>query len=605
MAEIASLIRAALDDLGFNTALLQHQLPAAVPGTVDIVVAPHEFFPLFPDVSEEECLEAAARSVLVTVEQPATSWFPIGSRYAKVARLVFDINELGVAEHRATGVSAHRLPLGYHPSWDAWRGSLTTPREHDVVYMGSLTAERERTLVRLAPTLASRRSLLFVHDGSVPVTEEAPNFVIGKRKFELLAATRFILNLHRSKVPYFEWHRLLPALANGCVVITEPAALYAPLVPFEHFFAADTDELGPFIEMLDGAEELRARVAAAAYEFVRSELSQAALLRPLLPMIEAAAHPGRTRRPRLSATDRLPRPGGPVRPAGSRFEPADPIHAALKTSLVNQAILRREVERLACRLEHGTDQRLDVVDTPGFEAAAPDVSVVLPLHNYQRFVDTAMRSVVASTGVEVELVVMDDHSTDGSRAIVEKVMADVPESAIRLVSLHANRGVAAMRNLALTHARSESIFYLDADNYLYPSGLQRLHAALSCSSAGFAYGILAGFGDRERLVSTYPWDVHRLIRGPYIDMMALFRRSALDAAGGLSEEIAALGWEDYDLQLRLAARGYDAVFVPEFVGAYRIHRSSRTAIVNLDVHSLFEALRERHPSLPWAEAWTA
>src|SRR5262249_4139778 len=85
MTEIAHLVPAALDALGVETHFVTDELPTTERGWVNLVVAPHEFFPLFPRVSEAQCLEAAARSVLLSVEQPGTPWFGIGSAYSQVA----------------------------------------------------------------------------------------------------------------------------------------------------------------------------------------------------------------------------------------------------------------------------------------------------------------------------------------------------------------------------------------------------------------------------------------------------------------------------------------------------------------------------------------
>ena len=69
-------------------------------------------------------------------------------------------------------------------------------------------------------------------------------------------------------------------------------------------------------------------------------------------------------------------------------------------------------------------------------------------------------------------------------------------------------------------------FFLDADNAVYPHGLLRLARVLDAQpDAAVAYGMIAGFGDDDRLVSAYPWDPERLVFGNYIDAMAMVRRS--------------------------------------------------------------------------------
>ncbi len=608
MTEIAALVRAALCDLGSETELVGDELPDVRPGWVNLVVAPHEFFPLFPGVSDAQCLEAASCSVMLSVEQPGTPWFGLGNEYSRVAAAVFDINELAVLELRNAGIEAHWLRLGYHPSWDRWGGDPRAARVNDVLYLGSLTDRREKILCDLAPTLAELDCRLVVHDGWRPVTASAANFLWGDAKHDLLARSRILLNLHRSELPYFEWHRHLGAFANGCLVLSEPSESFEPLAPWEHFAVAPTNELGEFITMLLATPELRRRLATSAYEFIRRELTMVDLLRPLLPILEQSV--ASTARVSRGSRQRLRSAAATARhePHPADFDAAhpyslperSPVERALKHALVNQAKLARELERLNHRIVAGTDQHLETVETPVFAETRPDVSVIVPVHDYGQYVEAALVSALRSRDVALELIVVDDHSSDGSRAVVERVLQCTPHAAIRFISLGVNVGVSAARNLALEQARAPLVFFLDADNRVYPRTLRRLAAALDADpGAAFSYSMLASFGDEQRILSYYPWDLDRLLRGNYIDVMAMVRRTALEAAGGFRVDLQELGWEDYALWLQIAALGGRGVLVPEILGGYRWHGAQRTSIVNIDLAGLFLELRARYPSLPW------
>lgn len=606
MTEIAQLVAAALGDLGVESELVADRLPEAESGVCNIVVAPHEFFPLHRGVSAAASAEAAAASVLVTTEQPGTAWYEVSHEFARVARAVFDINELSVRAFELDGIDAHRLALGYHESWD--RRAHHRHRDHDLVFMGSLTKKREEVLARLGPVLDARRSRLLVHDGAVPVTETSDYFLTGDAKHDLLARSKLLLNLHRSHVPYLEWHRLLGALANGCAVLTEPVDSYEPLEPWTHFFVAPTDAFGDYVQMLLAADELRAKVADAAYDLVRSEYRMVDLLRPYVPILEDAAsgHPRHVRASSAAARLEEAAPDD-ADTRVVRLQPIptpSPAQRALKRSLLNQTRLARRVDTLLCRLEHGADQHVETVATPAFADAVAEVAVVVPVYNYDAHVREALLSAIDSVGVSIEVIVVDDHSTDDSRTVIEQVMAERADAAVRLVALHANRGLSAVRNLALEHVRAPLVFFLDADNAVYPHGLLRLRRALDAQpDAAVAYGMIAGFGDDDRLVSAYPWDAARLTFGNYIDAMAMVRRSVVEEVGGYSVEMQDQhgGWEDYELWLRLAAQGRRGVLVPEIVGRYRVHSTSMVATVNLDVATTYTYLREQHPQLPWPD----
>jgi len=114
----------------------------------------------------------------------------------------------------------------------------------------------------------------------------------------------------------------------------------------------------------------------------------------------------------------------------------------------------------------------------GNSSAMPDlpprVSVVMPVYNAERFLGEAVESVLRQTYGSWELLLIDDGSTDGSRALAERYAAEHPE---RIRFLHhpgdGNRGASATRNLGIAHARGEYLALLDADDVWMPEKLER------------------------------------------------------------------------------------------------------------------------------------
>ena len=479
MREVADLLCRGFDDLGVANAIVQHELPRDQPGVCNLVVAPHEFFTLHPNVSEVQTLEAAACSVLLNTEQPETLWFGIVLRYLRVARAVFDMNSFAVHQLVERDVQAHLLLLGYHPSWDRWGGDESMQRPLDAVYMGSLTERRSEALARVAPVLAGRRTRFLIHDGRVPVTHDGDGYVTGDEKHDLLAHTRLLLNVHRSKVPYFEWHRNMPAISNGCLVVTEPGESHDPLMPWEHFAVAPSDSFSEFVEMLLASPDVVHRLVHQGYDFVRHGLRLTDQLGALLPVCEDAAVTGPPTAPgdALHREHREPARRGP-RPAPRTEPPRRREHArrARAEAVVDAPEEARPQDRRA-RVPHGHRRRPARGDhrQRRVERSRPEISIVIPVYNYERYVTQALGSAAGSRGLDVELVVIDDHSTDGSRAIVEKFQNDRPEVALRIVSLSVNTGLSAVRNRALDHVRADYVFFLDADNSVYPDALRTLH----------------------------------------------------------------------------------------------------------------------------------
>lgn len=603
MRELAHLLASALTDLGRTVDVTADGLPGDRSRTVDVVVAPHEFFELHESASSDRLLEAAAASVCVTTEQVHTPWFALGQRYTAQARLSLDINESATAELARRGVPAHHLPLGYHRSLDHWGGDEARERPLDVTVLAATTERREQVLSRAIPLLWDRSCDIRLFTFDQPVTEGSDSFLAGKAKLAHLAGTKVLLNIHRGDEPYFEWLRMVEAVANGCLVVTEPSLDHRPLVAFEDFVQCPSDLLGAYADAALVDEGWRRDVTRHAYERLRSERDFTQSVGELLSLLDDAAAPSRRRR----ALEPLA-PVVPDRVTPPTSEPPPLLDqerralAAVKELMLSERTLARSVEAVQAALRHNTTEAVATEVTPAYGVVDPSVSVVLSVYNYATPVLGAMASVVASTGVEAELIVVDDHSEDTSAEVIRAFMADHPWFPVRAVFKEANQGLSRARNAGFALARSEYVFVLDADNVVYPTGLARLREALEARpDAPFAYGIIDRFGDGEGLVSHLPWNVARLVQTNYIDAMAMVRRSAWAEVGGFNADMDEQfgGWEDYDLWLTFAAMGRAGALVRAPVGRYRVHGTSMLADVNLETDRAVLDFRRRHATLPW------
>jgi Glycosyl transferase family 2/Glycosyl transferases group 1 len=595
MTDIASWLVEAAALAGRDASLVTDRLPAD-PGVVNVVVAPHEFFVLHGG-TDAELNAAAARSVLICTEQPGTPWFAIGVSFCRPAAAVFDINANGVDALQRLGIDAHRLPLGGVPSMVADPAA----RDLDVLFLGGDTDRRRAVLATLGPVLWSRHSELRLFRFTEPVHGGVPGLVFGRDKYALLARARILVNVHRDdQVPgYFEWARIVEAMANGTTVVTEPSAGFEPLRPGTHFVATD-DIAGGVAELLDDPERCTAIGKAGAV----AVLDEHPLSRRLAPVfdqldgVDLGRHGWRTRwivrrnRPQLA-----PKP--PLLPV---FRPAEPLRQRVYHALLAEQRLQRGIESARCQLAHGTPHHDVEFTTPAFDHAdeAPEVSVVVTLYNYADVVTEALDSVAASHGIDTEIVVVDDHSTDTSRDVVRRFMAAHPDLPVLLLGRESNGGLPQARNLGIARARADKVMILDADNAVYPTCLRRLADALDADpGASFAYATLQAFGAEPGLRSHLPWHVPWLCAANYLDAQALIRRDVLVRHGGYREDEWIYGWEDWDLWLRLAVAGEHAVHLPEMLGRYRTQRTSMISMSNLAADAMRAHLVERYPTLPW------
>jgi len=113
------------------------------------------------------------------------------------------------------------------------------------------------------------------------------------------------------------------------------------------------------------------------------------------------------------------------------------------------------------------------------------ISVVMPCYNGAPYMEAAIGSVLGQSYPQVELIVIDDGSTDGSTEILQRLAADHPE---RITLVNQSRvGHFAARNAALSHAHRNHVAFLDADDARRPDAPRQMHDALAANHADVAY----------------------------------------------------------------------------------------------------------------------
>jgi glycosyltransferase involved in cell wall biosynthesis len=246
---------------------------------------------------------------------------------------------------------------------------------------------------------------------------------------------------------------------------------------------------------------------------------------------------------------------------------------------------------------------LDDPFAPAIEAVARQdlVSIVVPAYNAGAYIAEALDSLVAQTHRSLQVIVVDDGSTDNTRKIADRYQQ---RHGFELVHLPRNRGLAHAKNEGLRLARGEWIGFLCADDVFYPDAIETLVRALrSNPEAGLAFSDFEYFGtcdyagDGDPVERLGPIGIDGLFRtGVTVGMCALFQRSLLSGLRGPVEEAAALtGVEDTVLWQDLWRR---AAFthVPRVLGKYRRHNGqlTRTILRSCGYEVLLSRSRERY-----------
>ncbi|MDE2489565.1 MAG: glycosyltransferase family 2 protein [Elusimicrobia bacterium] len=201
-------------------------------------------------------------------------------------------------------------------------------------------------------------------------------------------------------------------------------------------------------------------------------------------------------------------------------------------------------------------------------SSAPKVSVVIPVYNGAATIERAVRSALAQTLRDLEVVVVDDGSTDAT----PEVLARISDPRLRVVR-QANAGRSRARNVAVREARAPYVAMLDADDLAYPDRLARQAALLDARPEIALCGTWADWIEpdgtkREWRQPVEPEDVRSamLRSNCFIHSTVMVRKEAFEEAGGYDERLVFS--EDYDLFLRLVAR-HAGANVPQVLGAYR------------------------------------
>ena len=412
MRDIAGWIVDAAELAGRPAELVDDRLPQA-DGAVNLVVAPHEFFLLRDD--DDSTIRAAARcSIPICTEQPGTPWFLLSLGFCVGSPLVVDINAVGVDAIEREGFRAHRLRLGGVPGMDRWTTRAAPDgdglaRDIDVVFLGGSTDRRAAALARLAPVLWDRHSELRMFTFSRPLTGDEPGIVFGADKYELLARSKVLVNLHRSDESeadgYFEWARMIEAMANGCVVVTEASLGHEPLRAGEHFVETTLDDLAIQVTELLDDDDRRAQIAAGAHRVVMDDLALGPSVEELLDLIEREGlglDPA-PRRLRDRWAERRPIVRGHRPPLLPVFAPYRVQRRAVYDQLLAEISHRRDLGRFRALLEFGDGDHVGQHVTSAWERASAtsattaEVSVVVTLYNYADVVVETLDSIVSST----------------------------------------------------------------------------------------------------------------------------------------------------------------------------------------------------------------
>ncbi len=228
-------------------------------------------------------------------------------------------------------------------------------------------------------------------------------------------------------------------------------------------------------------------------------------------------------------------------------------------------------------------------------------TVIIPAYNAGQFIERTLDSVLRQTYDNLEIIVIDDGSTDHTSSIVEAIGATDPR--IRLIS-QPNAGVAKARNLGIREASGDFVAFLDADDLWHPTKIELQVAALNAVPGAVAvYGMSRLIDKQDRVIGNqtvrgsdgYTLGYHLYALPVANGSSLLVRRQIALALGGFEPAWNARGiggCEDLDFELKVVSK-YRILSLPQYLVGYRVHpcnmssdkrRMSRALVSTVEHH---------------------
>lgn len=227
------------------------------------------------------------------------------------------------------------------------------------------------------------------------------------------------------------------------------------------------------------------------------------------------------------------------------------------------------------------------------------ISIIVPCFNQGEFLPEAVSSVTSMNRNDVELIVVDDGSTDERTA---KETAALEAQGIRVIRQE-NKGLSAARNAGIRASAAKYILPLDGDNRLRAAYIEHgIRILDSDPRIGVVYGDRQLFGTEQGCWTAGPFDLHRLMQDNYIDACAVFRRVLWEQNGGYDENMKQ-GFEDWEFWLSAYEHGWRFAYIPQALFDYRRHQSSMLAEGLKSKESIARYVAAKHAAL-YRQEWS-
>jgi glycosyltransferase involved in cell wall biosynthesis len=227
----------------------------------------------------------------------------------------------------------------------------------------------------------------------------------------------------------------------------------------------------------------------------------------------------------------------------------------------------------------------------------PLVTVVIPYYNLGAYLPECVDSILASTGVRLEILIVNDGSTEPASLEALDAIRSQGLPNLRILDIP-NGGLANARNVGADNAKGELVAFVDADDKIGPDFLRRAVELLKrYPNVHLVYSWVRFFDEGRGIWHSWTFDLPYLLCHNQLVPIAMVRRDTFLQHGRNKPHIV-YGLEDYESWISLAEAGCGGVAIPEPLVQYRIRSNSMFKVIEADKKLyLYDLISHEHPEL--------
>lgn len=212
------------------------------------------------------------------------------------------------------------------------------------------------------------------------------------------------------------------------------------------------------------------------------------------------------------------------------------------------------------------------------------VSVIMPCYNDGKYIQESIKSVMNQTYKNIELIIIDDGSTDNKTI---NILSQMQKNSIKLLKTK-HIGTSGARNKGIENATGDYILPLDSDDIIDITYIEKaIQVIESNSNIGIVYCRAELFGEENKLWELPTYSINEMLVRNIIFVTALFRKEDWILIGGYDTSFNK-GLEDYDFWLSILELGREVVQIPEILFKYRIKPISRNKLFYKNIQDVKE-----------------